>query len=615
MKKNILLLIVAVTTSFNVLSITLTENLLFSSKLEGSAVVPSVTTDGNGVASLMLNATRDSLSINLSFVGLSGPATSVQLFTGVEGANGSLLIDLTPAISSGKLSTLLVGANVTSNIGNLFNENIYVLVATAAYPNGEIRGQVLLETDYNFSADLSCADVVPIVVGNAYGLASFGLSGDRSKLDYKIICQGLTGPVTEVKLFYGSAGTNGSMTVDLSANINGNVIVGSFQPTATFLDSLFDHHVYLSVATAANPGGEVRSQLVHHKGISFDAFAEGTQMVPTIVTTGQAVCVIRLCPTLDTLYYDVVANGLSSVMDYAHLHVGYAGVAYGALQIDFTGTIVGNRTRGFKAGAAVSTISKRRLLISNLSLVVHTAIYPTGEIRGQVIRYAREGLTMNITGDQVVPAVTTPAFGSGLVSISRSGDDAHYMWVVGGLTSPATNAAFNLNVIGQNGTLINDLTPIIGNSGNTVKASGYWKSIDQTPFLIQQANEFLTDSVYLEIKNQDFPAGEMRGQAIHGFSYLSTTSIDQIDVDNSLKMELTPNPTNGWVQMKLTGKNTQSFSVEIIDMLGRELAQNRFEASVGEIQTHFDLSEYKTGIYIFQVNTGNTIVRERLIKQ
>lgn len=92
-------------------------------------------------------------------------------------------------------------------------------------------------------------------------------------------------------------------------------------------------------------------------------------MVPDVVTTGLGICVIRLSPGLDLLYYDVVVDDINSNIDYAHLHIGDYGLTYGALQVDFSPSISGHRIHGFKTGAGLSAATINKLLVSNLTLI------------------------------------------------------------------------------------------------------------------------------------------------------------------------------------------------------------------------------------------------------
>src|SRR5688500_9451777 len=140
------------------------------------------------------------------------------------------------------------------------SDNLYLLVTNSAHPNGEIRGQVKLESDWNFVADLNSMETVPMVMSTAYGLGSFGLSLDKQKLNFKIVCQKLNGAITNAELRFGDSGVAGTLAANITTfvtGVNNNVISGTISTNAQFLDSLFSGRVHLNISTATGPTGVV----------------------------------------------------------------------------------------------------------------------------------------------------------------------------------------------------------------------------------------------------------------------------------------------------------------------------------------------------------------------
>lgn len=613
MKKSLFILVTLLLGTLQSEAITFKGHLLFASKLDGAQVVPSVSSTASGVSSFVLNKTRDSLTIHLSMIGLTGPALNVSLYEGAEGSNGTLLMNLTPSLTGNRLMTDITGANLTSIRPKLMSDQLYLLVTTAANPNGEIRGQVRLESDWNFSADLSSMETVPMVMSNAYGLGSFGLSHDKQKLDFRIVCQNLNGPITSAELRFGDYGVVGNIAADITSfitGINSTVVAGSIAANTQLLDSLFSGRVYLNIATAAAPTGAVRAQLIHRKGLSFDANGTGAQMVPAITSVGQSVCVLRLSTNLDTLYFDAVADTLSSALNYAHMHVGNAGSPYGAVQLDFTPFINGRRVKGIITGVSTGT-TIFKLLTSNVSFVFHTALKPNGELRGQIIRYAREGYTINMNGTQVVPSVTTAAYGAGMVSTDRFDDNAHYIWNAGALSSTATGAHFHHHITGNNGPQLYDMSSVMSVSGTDVSAEGYWTSTDAVPFLPANSWQFSKDSIYLDIHNSVFPNGEIRGQVTAGY-HSASTIITVPENDMEVTVSLMPNPTHD--QLTISTINKPIGTIEVITLYGQVIYQASFSGS-RETTATIDLSGYSTGVYFIRVNGDDFSTLTRVIKE
>ncbi|MBK9454665.1 MAG: CHRD domain-containing protein [Bacteroidetes bacterium] len=259
MKKILLLLLMNY--AFSAFAIHFTEHILFTAKLGGAEMVPPVVGQASGVSAFTLNPTRDSIAVNACFNQLSSAITQVAIYRGEAGVNGVMVLDLSTNVGNNVLNTFLTGDFLENNLAYFFDESLYIQVATDLHPDGELRGQILLEADQHFITDLTGENVVPELFTTAYGLGSFWLSSTNKKINFSIICQELSGLITSATIHSGASGVNGEMILDLSGFINGNVIKGEILPSAEFLNELQSGDVYLSIQTADNPSGELRAQL------------------------------------------------------------------------------------------------------------------------------------------------------------------------------------------------------------------------------------------------------------------------------------------------------------------------------------------------------------------
>ena len=115
----------------------------FKADLKGSSEVPPNTTAGTGSATVTLDSATNKITWNVTFSGLTGPATAVHIHgPAPAGKNAGVMIWLSekgkPAASPVSGSGSLTAAQAS----DLMNGQCYVNVHTAANPGGEIRGQL-----------------------------------------------------------------------------------------------------------------------------------------------------------------------------------------------------------------------------------------------------------------------------------------------------------------------------------------------------------------------------------------------------------------------------------------------------------------------------------------
>lgn len=116
----------------------------FQADLKGSSEVPPNTTAGTGSATVTLDSASNKITWNVSFSGLTGPATAVHIHGPAPvGKNAGVMIWLS---EKGKTATSPLSGSATftpDQASDLMNGQCYVNVHTAANPGGEIRGQLV----------------------------------------------------------------------------------------------------------------------------------------------------------------------------------------------------------------------------------------------------------------------------------------------------------------------------------------------------------------------------------------------------------------------------------------------------------------------------------------
>jgi hypothetical protein len=139
------------------------QDQLVVTTLTGFQEVPPIVTTGTGTFTGTLTAT--SLTFTLTFSGLSSPATVSHIHFGQRGVSGAVFVFFCGG--GGKPACPAGGGTVTGTVtaadvlavdaqgiraGNfadlrriLLSKNGYVNVHTTTFPNGEIRGQLVVE--------------------------------------------------------------------------------------------------------------------------------------------------------------------------------------------------------------------------------------------------------------------------------------------------------------------------------------------------------------------------------------------------------------------------------------------------------------------------------------
>ena len=508
-----------------------TNDLLVAARLNGAQEVPAVTTDALGVASFMVNDSRDAITVNVSVNGLSGPITGIHVHEGAVGANGGVVFNLTDFVVGNRVQTTLTGFTA-DQLAKFLTGAYYLNVHTSNNPAGEIRGQLFLEKDPTYRADLSGDQEVPAVTTDAVGIATLNYTNVVNSLEINVQVTGLSGPITGAHLHEAPAGENGGVVENLTPFVRGNTIRAIVAPGA-YIDALRAGNIYINVHTADNPGGEIRGQLTLDNNLTFDTWLSGGQETPPATSAAAGLAAVSLAPDFSSLSVRAVSNGLSGAITGAHFHKADLG-ASGGVVLNLTDDINGNVINKEVTDPSMLTDELiNDLLTGNLYLNVHTAGFPAGEIRGQVYRLARDGYGFDLCPAQETGDVTAPfATGGAITSIDRHNSNAHIMVAVSGLTGDITGAHVHEAAAGANGGVVIPLTDLFGNGG----AFAYLSGDDFNPRI---ANTIKDGNNYVNIHTAMHPAGEIRGQIVKDLTCsLPVSTNERTAVFQQLQLQL-----------------------------------------------------------------------------
>jgi hypothetical protein len=242
------------------------------------------------------------------------------------------------------------------------------------------------------------------------------ISADGSTITYIVSYSGLSGTANAAHIHTGAAGVSGGVILPLTAGpspMTGTLTAANF--TASGAVTTFAQAVaaiqagttYFNIHTTANPGGEIRGQIVAAGNAHFADLA-GFQENPPVATaaTGKGTAVISADGS--TITYLVTYSGLSGTANAAHIHTGAVGTNGGVIlpltvgPSPMTGTLT---STNFTASGAVTTFAQAVAAIQagTTYFNIHTTANPGGEIRGQI------GVTVAAPAPTPAPTPAPPA--------------------------------------------------------------------------------------------------------------------------------------------------------------------------------------------------------------
>ena len=128
--------------------------------LSGGAEVPPNASTATGTATFVYTTATNSLSYDVTFSGLSAPATMSHIHFGLPGTTGPVILPFTSPgplpVTSGSFAGTLTSADLIPNaaaginnfadaIAAIQNHQTYINIHTSNFPGGEIRGQIVPE--------------------------------------------------------------------------------------------------------------------------------------------------------------------------------------------------------------------------------------------------------------------------------------------------------------------------------------------------------------------------------------------------------------------------------------------------------------------------------------
>jgi hypothetical protein len=227
--------------------------LVFFATMQGAQETPPVTTTASGTGRFLYDPDTRTLSGTVATANITG--TVAHVHTGVVGVAGPITIPMT----GGPTWTLPPTVLTEAQAADLLAGRMYANVHTAANPGGEIRGQLYQPIRM---AMMIGASEVPPVTTTATGTCWVSINPFTLGVAGRIEST-LTGS-SAAHVHRGSPTVAGPVVIPMTSPSPGTwVIANGVTITDELLARFMEGNLYCNVHTPANPGGEIRGQLLN----------------------------------------------------------------------------------------------------------------------------------------------------------------------------------------------------------------------------------------------------------------------------------------------------------------------------------------------------------------
>jgi hypothetical protein len=229
----------------------------FNASLYGSRETPPDTSTGSGTVWAVLDNNLSFLTYQLTYAQLTSRFSGAYFQLGTANVNGGEIESITQYTGN---TVSGIWNLPDSDIINLIKGNVYLNINSIGNPNGEIRGQLLMNKGVGFSANLNInQDVPPTIQSHATGTAWLVLADDTLK--FQITFAGLAGSYFEAHIHDGEPGVNGPLVHVL--DFTDSTLNSYFtEINDTTMGDLIKDWLYINIHTSAYINGEIRGQII-----------------------------------------------------------------------------------------------------------------------------------------------------------------------------------------------------------------------------------------------------------------------------------------------------------------------------------------------------------------
>lgn len=344
--------------------------------------------------------------------------------------------------------------------------------------------------------------------------------------------------------------------------------------------------------------------LTVHRVDTFKATLSGFNEVPATPTVASGTVTFRMIAETGVLEAVFSVQDLSADMTASHIHAGAVGVA-GGVSLNLA-PASGSFSKTYDITGLTDLVTAMRA--GNAYVNVHTAAYPGGEVRGQILGSAN--VAPNEAALQIAATATVAgAPAAGLISVSwvpvtdPNGDKVNYLLQMS--TSPAFATTFSIGSYGvTNGFLMS-----VG-----AAAELFDDITNRAPGNINIGG---TATIHMRVITTDgslWNAGPSKSLTLTRGLVTDTENEGHLPTEFALKGNY-PNPFNPSTTISFDLPETADVSVQVLDLLGREVLavpSQAFEAGSSR-SIQLNASSLSSGIYLYRVIVSGVKVSNTLV--
>ena len=344
--------------------------------LTGFQEVPAKNTGAVGFGTATVIPSTRTITGSITTTGITG--TAAHIHEGPAGVAAPVIVPMTETPPGSGQWVIAPNTVLTeSQFASFQSGNLYFNVHTVANPGGEIRGQIGLDVK---NVTLTGAQEVPPRATSAKGTGVLTYKPDTRAISGRVVTTGIAG--TAAHIHTGAVGVAAPVSIPMTqspTDSNTWLIPDGTVLTEAQAASLVNGGMYFNVHSAAYPGGEIRGQIgrVVRYGL-----LSGVQEVPPNGSGASGVSVAIIEPETRFISAQTVTTGVVGTA--AHIHQA-ANAVTGSVIVPQSESTPGSGIWTSASGAALTPAQYDDLFKGNLYFNVHSAAFPGGEIRGQIV--------------------------------------------------------------------------------------------------------------------------------------------------------------------------------------------------------------------------------------